>query len=696
MALKIIKPGMDTQQVIARFEAERQALAMMDHPNIARVLDAGTTEQGRPYFVMELVKGVPITEYCDEQQLTFAERLELFIHVCNAVQHAHQKGIIHRDIKPSNVLVTEYDGEPVPKVIDFGVAKATSRRLTQKTMFTEYGQIVGTIEYMSPEQAQLNQLDIDTRSDIYSLGVLLYELLVGDTPFGRQRLRNAAFDELLRIIREEEPPRPSLHLSSCNTLPAIAACRHTEPKKLSMIVRGDLDWIAMKALEKERARRYDSPSSLAADVARFLAGQPVYAHPPSAIYRLRKFAYRYRVLVATALTVLFAIILGTLGTTTGWARASALNRDLVHTNGQLVTARAKAEQEARRAEYAQRMAVAEAERQRQLAYIGDMEVAHKAWHSGDLQRLEDLLRRYVPNDAEHDLRGFEWFYLWRLWKGASYHAVTLPTGSEFWCWLALSADGSRMAVAHPRGEDAVTLVDVNGMTRLDSFGRGTDKWLGVGVAISADGKMVAYRSRRPPEDPSPGGSIVIRNVETGEERLIETPHDSAVVAFSPNLPTLAIGYSDGTIELWDLPPWQRTGVLQGHEEQVNAMAFSPDGKHLASASKDRTVKVWDVEQKTKIWGGERKRGQSAQCGIFTRWKNACHGRERPTGRGLGCIDGRAAANSSWIARRSIALSHSPPTKSFWPPVAVKESFGYGNCRDSLHIESSADTWGCTR
>jgi serine/threonine protein kinase/Flp pilus assembly protein TadD len=307
VALKIIKPGMDTQLVIARFEAERQALAMMDHPNIARVLDAGTTATGRPYFVMELVKGLPITQYCDEQHLSPRERLELFVPICQAVQHAHQKGIIHRDLKPSNILIARYDDKPVPKVIDFGVAKATSQKLTERTMFTQFGQLVGTIDYMSPEQAQFNQLDVDTRSDIYSLGVLLYELLTGETPFDRTRLRTAAFEELLRIIREEEPPRPSVKLSTCQTLASVAANRHMEPHKLGPLVRGELDWIVMKALEKDRNRRYETANGFAADVQRYLNDEPVQACPPSATYRFRKMARRNKRTLVTVTVLLFAV-----------------------------------------------------------------------------------------------------------------------------------------------------------------------------------------------------------------------------------------------------------------------------------------------------------------------------------------------------------------------------------------------------
>jgi serine/threonine protein kinase/Tfp pilus assembly protein PilF len=309
VALKVLKPGMDTRQVVARFEAERQALALMDHPNIAKVLDGGETVSGRPYFVMELVRGIPVTDFCDQNHLSVRQRLELFITVCQAVQHAHQKGIIHRDIKPSNIMVALYDGVPVAKVIDFGIAKATGQQLTEKTLFTHFAQMIGTPLYMSPEQAQLSGLDIDTRTDIYSLGVLLYELLTGTTPFTKERLREASYDEIRRIIREEEPPRPSTRISTLGQAAAtVSANRKSDPKRLGQLCCGELDWIVMTALEKDRNRRYESDSALAADVQRYLNDQPVQACPPSALYRFRKFARRNKGVLATAGVLALAVL----------------------------------------------------------------------------------------------------------------------------------------------------------------------------------------------------------------------------------------------------------------------------------------------------------------------------------------------------------------------------------------------------
>jgi serine/threonine protein kinase/lipopolysaccharide biosynthesis regulator YciM len=324
VALKVLKPGMDTQQVVARFEAERQALALMDHPNIARVLDAGQTDSGRPYFVMELVKGLPITDYCDQNQLTPRERLELFGDVCRAVQHAHQKGVIHRDLKPSNVLVTVQDGAPLAKVIDFGIAKALGQPLTDRTLFTGFAQLVGTPLYMSPEQAALSNVDVDTRSDVYSLGVLLYELLTGTTPFDKERIREASYDEIRRIIREEEPPRPSTRVTTLGHAAAtLSTRRRSDPKRLSQLLRGELDCIVMKCLEKDRNRRYESASSLAHDLGRYLRDEPVLARPPSSWYRFRKFARRNRTgLTIGGLIALFVLLpVGALGWS-AWDRAA--------------------------------------------------------------------------------------------------------------------------------------------------------------------------------------------------------------------------------------------------------------------------------------------------------------------------------------------------------------------------------------
>jgi serine/threonine protein kinase len=335
VALKLIKAGMDSKSVLARFEAERQALAVMDHPNIAKVLDGGLTETGRPFFVMDYVKGVPITEYCDATRLSVAQRLELFVQVCQAVQHAHQKGIIHRDLKPSNILVAPYDDKPVPKIIDFGLAKAMHQSLTDRTLHTAHESVLGTPLYMSPEQAQLNNLDVDTRSDIYSLGVLLYELLTGTTPLEKKRFKEAAWEEIRRIIREEEPPRPSTRLSSTATLASLAAGRQTEPARLSKLVRGDLDWITMKALEKDRTRRYETANGLARDIQRYLSDEPVEASPPSATYRLRKLARKHRTALTTAAAFVVLLVAGAAVATWQAVRATQAETLAVDANTHL-------------------------------------------------------------------------------------------------------------------------------------------------------------------------------------------------------------------------------------------------------------------------------------------------------------------------------------------------------------------------
>ncbi len=420
VALKVIKPGMDSAQVIARFQAERQALAMMDHQNIARVFDAGTTDAGRPYFVMELVHGVPITKYCDDAKLTPRQRLDLFVPVCRAIQHAHQKGILHRDIKPSNVLVCLYDGQPVAKVIDFGVAKAMEQPLTERTMFTQFGQVIGTLEYMSPEQAEMSQLGVDTRSDVYSLGVVLYELLTGSTPLQRKRLRDAAMAEILRMIREEEPPPPSTRLSTSEeSLVNIAQQRHTDPAQLTRLVRGELDWIVMKSIEKDRTRRYESAGSLASDLERFLKDEPVDACPPSATYLLRKYANKHRVLLATTAAFLSLLIVGTAISVWLAVRATEAERlglESADVAKQALKVTQEAQKGALRSLDLAKKAKDDLDRShetlRRSLYASDMNLVRTAWDGDNVRRALDLLERHKPKPGETDLRGFEWFY----WK----------------------------------------------------------------------------------------------------------------------------------------------------------------------------------------------------------------------------------------------------------------------------------------
>ncbi len=606
---------MDTKQVIARFEAERQTLALMDHPNIAKVLDAGATDTGRPYFVMELVRGIRITDYCDQNNLSTEERLKLFVQICHAIQHAHQKGIIHRDIKPSNILVTLHDGVPVPKVIDFGIAKATGQRLTDKTLFTAFQQFVGTPAYMSPEQAEMSGLDVDTRSDIYALGVLLYELLTGQTPFEQKALVAAGLDEMRRIIREQEPVRPSTRLNQTRAAQALGSSDSALRTPHSAI-DPDLDWIVMKALEKDRTRRYETANSVADDVLRHLNNEPVAAHARTRLYRLQKFVRRHKVTVCTVAVVAAVLVLGSIMST--WQAVRATRAEKIAREKTSV-----AESERQRASQA-------AEAARQNLYVSDMNVAKLAWDAGDLGRAQELLSRHRPAPGQPDYRGFEWRYLWglcrhteratlaghagpvggiaispdgkilatvgsdkavRLWDLALRREAGKLTGdSGFVTCLAFSPDGKTLAAGSV--DHTVVLWDIASRTKLGVLG-GHSKGI-TSVSFSPDGRTLVSASR--------DLSAKLWNVATLQEKNTLRGHSQRLTsaAFSPDGKTLATGSRDGTVKLWDAATGQETGWLDAHQMFVLSLAFSPDGRTLALALDDGTLGVWDLPTRREL------------------------------------------------------------------------------------------------
>ncbi len=589
VALKIIKLGMDTKSVIARFEVERQALAVMDHPNIAKVFDAGTTETGRPYFVMELVRGVSISKYCDKNKLDTKERLDLFVQVCNAVQHAHQKGIIHRDIKPSNVMVTLHDGKPVPKVIDFGIAKATGQKLTEKTLFTRYAQMIGTPAYMSPEQAEMSGLDVDTRTDIYSLGVLLYELLTAATPFSEEQLREAGYLEMQRIIREEEPDKPSTKLSTLGEeLTDIAEHRKTSPDLLQKLVRGDLDWIVMKSLEKDRTRRYDTVIELAADVGRHLNSEPVQAAAPSVSYRLRKFIRRNRVgvMVGCLVALVVLVALSVLSVST-WmiSREQARTQEALEREQQAAQLAKKAQAEEVTARKVAQEQQEEAVRQRDAAYqnlyVAQMRLAPQYWEAGQIITLKEMLEEYLPKPGQADLRGWEWYYLLSL---CHKDLLTLRGHNTSVRSVVWSPDGQR--IASSSSDSTVKVWDAtSGKEQLTLTGH-TGR---VVVAWSPDGKFIATGS----------GDKAVRlwDATTGEELSVLRGHTGGVssIAWSPDGSRIASG-SDGdkTIKVWDAATGRELLTLRGHISQLRSISWSPDGKHLATGTDNGWVKIWEV------------------------------------------------------------------------------------------------------
>lgn len=582
VALKIVKPGMDSRQVIARFDAERQALARMEHPNISRIVDAGTTELGRPYFVMELVHGIPINEFCDQKRFTLRERLELFIPVCQAIQHAHQKGIIHRDLKPSNVLVTMLDVRAVPKVIDFGIAKAFGPQVSDHTQVTGFAQFVGTPLYMSPEQAEMNQLGVDTRSDVYSLGVMLYELLTGTTPFDKEKLKKTNFDEIRRMLREEEPPRPSARISTLDArvLSTVSERRNLDPRRMATLVRGELDWIVMKALDKDRERRYESANALAADLGRYLSGAAVQACPPTFSYRWKKLARRHKSILATGLIVACAVFVGATVSILQAVRASHAEQvaesRLESERGALF-----AEREARTdAEQAKKLAEESAEVAYRQQYRAETQLGLADLNAGNVSRLYKSLIAHLPEPNRTDRRGWEWFYLLSRCEVGQ----TLCEHNSQVTALAWSPDGRYLATTSLDGDAIVW--DARSGQRVRRFSMGGT--LKRGVAWSPDSQRLAWGSA------ADESAVRIWDRRTDEVRVLRGHEHSLVsCSWSPDGERLSTTCMDKTARIWDTQSWKCLHVLHGHYYHVNASCWTDGSKTLVTAG-DGGVKVWDA------------------------------------------------------------------------------------------------------
>jgi len=652
VALKIIKLGMDTRNVIARFEAERQALALMDHPNIAKVLDAGATDSGRPYFVMELVRGVPITEYCDKNKLSTKERLDLFIPVCQAIQHAHQKGIIHRDIKPSNVMVTLHDGRPVPRVIDFGIAKATNQRLTEKTLFTSYAQMIGTPAYMSPEQAEMSGLDVDTRTDVYSLGVLLYELLTGTTPFPSKELLSLGYGEMQRVIAEIEPPKPSTRLSTMEKAErtVVARNRSIEISALAKVFKGDLDWIVMKAIEKDRSHRYDTVNGLATDVQRHLRTEPVIARPASAAYRLQKLVRRNKLAFAAGAAIAMALLAGAALSTWQAVRAtraeqlqSTLRIQAQANEHKARQAQASEARDRQNAENARSDEAAQRRRAEGQAYASDINLSQQALAANNLGRAREVLDRHRPQPGQKDLRGWEWRWLWSQCRGDA--SSELLRGTNQILALAPSPDGKLLAMQEGFSPSAVVVMDISDLSAPREIARFAH---GKNPVFCSSGRLLAYSIATNVTGTNLHSRVHLWNPETREDRadisfdgrcqgqvfstdghklvtwistwtgdkfndqivLWQAPEGKMIAAYpvgqssfdgenfavSPDLSLAAI--PGESLKIIDLASGKERWSVMDSNVYFGDVAFSPDGKILAAGygrpRTDASIRLYDV------------------------------------------------------------------------------------------------------